>query len=145
MIAVSLPITCALTWSTTSGITGLTLPGMIEEPFCSSGRNSSPMPARGPEPISARSLAILVSETAIDLQRARQLDQRVAVGLRLERVLGRRGSSRPVSAASVSRTLRGELGVGVQAGAGGGAAERDLRDRGSASATRARPSRICAA
>ena len=47
------------------------------------------MPARGPEPISARSLAILVSETAIDLQRARQLDERVAVALRLERVLGR--------------------------------------------------------
>ena len=64
MIAVSLPITWAATWITTSGITGLTLPGMIEEPFCSSGRNSSPIPARGPEPISARSLAIFVSETA---------------------------------------------------------------------------------
>ena len=64
VIAVSLPITCAATCSTTSGITGLTLPGMIEEPFCSSGRNSSPMPARGPEPISAMSLAIFVSETA---------------------------------------------------------------------------------
>ena len=64
VIAVSLPITCAPTCSTTSGITGLTLPGMIEEPFCSSGRNSSPIPARGPEPISARSPAILVSETA---------------------------------------------------------------------------------
>ena len=38
VIAVSLPITCAATWSTTSGITGLTLPGMIDEPFCSSGR-----------------------------------------------------------------------------------------------------------
>ena len=45
-------------------MTGLTLPGMIDEPFCSSGRKISPMPARGPEPISARSLAILVSETA---------------------------------------------------------------------------------
>ena len=64
VIAVSLPITCALTCSTTSGITGLTLPGMIEEPFCSSGRKISPMPARGPEPISARSPAIFVSETA---------------------------------------------------------------------------------
>ena len=64
VIAVSLPITCAATCSTTSGITGLTFPGMIDEPFWSSGRNSSPMPARGPEPISARSLAILVSETA---------------------------------------------------------------------------------
>ena len=38
VIAVSLPITCAATWSTTSGMTGLTLPGMIDEPFCSSGR-----------------------------------------------------------------------------------------------------------
>ena len=46
-------------------MTGLTLPGMIEEPFWSSGSNSSPIPARGPEPIIARSLAILVSDTAI--------------------------------------------------------------------------------
>ena len=38
VIAVSLPITWAPTCSTTSGSTGLTLPGMIEEPFCSSGR-----------------------------------------------------------------------------------------------------------
>jgi hypothetical protein len=48
--AVSLPMTCAATCRTTSGITGLTLPGMIDEPFCSSGRYSSPMPARGPSP-----------------------------------------------------------------------------------------------
>ena len=33
VIAPSLPITCAPTWITTSQITGLTLPGMIEEPF----------------------------------------------------------------------------------------------------------------
>ena len=33
VIAASLPITCAPTWITTSEITGLTLPGMIEEPF----------------------------------------------------------------------------------------------------------------
>ena len=42
----------------------MNFPGMIEEPFWSSGRSSSPIPARGPDPISARSLAILVSETA---------------------------------------------------------------------------------
>jgi hypothetical protein len=64
VIAASLPITCPATWITTSGITGLTLPGMIEEPFCSSGRRSSASPARGPDPISARSLAILLRETA---------------------------------------------------------------------------------
>src|SRR3972149_665709 len=49
-IAWSLPITCAATWVTTSGMTGLTLPGMIELPFWSSGRKISPSPARGPEP-----------------------------------------------------------------------------------------------
>ncbi len=65
--AVSLPITWAATWVQTSGITGLTLPGMIELPFCSSGRNSSARPARGPEPIQRRSFAIFVSETATTL------------------------------------------------------------------------------
>ena len=67
VIAVSLPITCAATWVTTSQITGLTLPGMIEEPFCSSGRISSPSPARGPEPIQRMSFAIFVSEAATTL------------------------------------------------------------------------------
>ena len=33
VIAVSFPITCAATWVTTSGMTGFTLPGMIELPF----------------------------------------------------------------------------------------------------------------
>src|SRR5436305_954445 len=52
VIAASLPTTWAATWITTSGITGLTLPGMIEEPFCNSGRRNSARPARGPEPVS---------------------------------------------------------------------------------------------
>ena len=60
----SFPITCAATWVTTSGITGLTLPGMIELPFCSSGSEISARPARGPEPRKRRSFAIFVSETA---------------------------------------------------------------------------------
>src|SRR5437762_171689 len=63
-IAWSLPITCAATCVTTSGITGFTLPGMIDEPFCSSGRKISARPARGPEPRKRRSFAIFVSETA---------------------------------------------------------------------------------
>jgi hypothetical protein len=67
VIAMSLPTTWQPTCSATSGMTGLTLPGMIDEPFCSSGRKSSPRPARGPEPIHARSLAIFVSETATTL------------------------------------------------------------------------------
>src|SRR5437763_1496112 len=45
-------------------MTGLTLPGMIELPFWSSGSLISASPARGPEPKRRRSFAIFVSETA---------------------------------------------------------------------------------
>ena len=64
-IAASLPTTWEHTCRVASGITGLTLPGMIDEPGCRSGRRSSPSPVRGPEPIQRRSLQILVSETAM--------------------------------------------------------------------------------
>ena len=47
--------------STSSGITGLTLPGMIDEPGCSAGRLISARPARGPEASRIRSLAIFES------------------------------------------------------------------------------------
>ena len=57
--AASLPMTWAQTWQTASQITGLTLPGMIDEPGCRSGMRISASPARGPEPISRRSLQIL--------------------------------------------------------------------------------------
>jgi hypothetical protein len=57
--AASLPITCAQTMQVASGTTGLTLPGMIEDPGCRSGSAISASPARGPEPIQRRSFAIL--------------------------------------------------------------------------------------
>ena len=60
----SLPITRAATWLTDSQSTGLTLPGMIDEPACSSGRSSSPSPAAGPLASRRMSLAILVRATA---------------------------------------------------------------------------------
>ena len=41
---------------TTSGITGLTLPGMIDEPGCLAGRLISRRPQRGPDDSSRRSL-----------------------------------------------------------------------------------------
>ncbi len=63
----SLPMTSKATWLTTSGITGLTLPGMIEEPACTAGRLISPRPARGPEDSSRRSLQTLESLTATRL------------------------------------------------------------------------------
>ena len=48
----------------TSGMTGFTLPGMIDEPFCRAGRLISPKPVRGPDDIRRRSLAIFESVTA---------------------------------------------------------------------------------
>ena len=60
----SLPITSKAIWFTTSGITGFTLPGMIEEPACTAGRLISPMPALGPEESRRRSLQVFESFTA---------------------------------------------------------------------------------
>ena len=59
-----MPITWAPTWQTISHITGLTLPGMIDEPACNAGSTSSPSPAAGPEAIQRMSLAILISAMA---------------------------------------------------------------------------------
>src|SRR6478672_6749475 len=52
----SLPITRKHTLLTTSGITGLTLPGMIDDPGCFGGRLISLRPHRGPDESSRRSL-----------------------------------------------------------------------------------------
>ena len=127
VIAASLPITWAATWITTSGITGLTLPGMIEEPFCSSGRRSSASPRARAGAHQRQVVGDLVERDGVDLQRAGQLDQRVAVALRLEGV-ERRGDRQAGVGGELLAHLGGELRVGVQAGAGGGAAERDLAD-----------------
>ncbi len=64
VIAVWWPITCAQAITVASGMTGLTLPGMIELPGCSAGSSISPSPASGPAFIQRRSLAILISATA---------------------------------------------------------------------------------
>ena len=63
-MAASLPITCVHTCSTASGTTGLTLPGMIDDPGCRSARWISASPAAGPEPSRRRSLHTFVSDTA---------------------------------------------------------------------------------
>ncbi len=52
----SLPITRKQTMFTTSGMTGFTLPGMIDEPGCFGGRLISRRPQRGPEDSRRRSL-----------------------------------------------------------------------------------------
>ena len=144
VIAVSLPITCAATCSTTSGITGLTLPGMIDEPFCSSGRNSSPMPARGPEPISARSCAIFVIETATTFSAPESSTSASRLACASNGSSGAEIFS-PVSAVRRRRTLLANCGwvfrpVPVAVPPSGICAT-----RGRVSATRARPRRIWAA
>ena len=62
---VSLPMTWAAAWMAASQMTGLTLPGMIDEPGCRSGMWSSPRPVLGPEPIQRRSLLIFMKPYAI--------------------------------------------------------------------------------
>ena len=125
VIAVSLPMTCAATWRTTSGMTGLTLPGMIDEPFCSSGRKISPMPARGPEPMSAMSCAILVSDTATTFSAP---DSSTSASRLACASNGSAGGSilSLVCLRELAADLLGELRVRVEPGAGRGAAERDL-------------------
>ena len=63
-IAASFPIACAATWQTDSGITGFTLPGIIELPGWTSGSVISPIPARGPDPSQRMSLLIFIRLTA---------------------------------------------------------------------------------
>ena len=60
----SWPITSMATWLTASGITGFTLPGMMDEPACRAGKRISRSPASGPEAISRRSPQIFNRETA---------------------------------------------------------------------------------
>ena len=110
-------------------MTGLTLPGMIEEPGCRSGMAISPRPVLGPEPIQRRSLLIFIRETAMVRSCAGRLDQAVAVGLGLEVVAGLGERQPGVRGEQLDHALR-EAGRGVDAGADGGAAERDLGDAG---------------
>ena len=62
-----------------------------------------------------------------DLERAGQLDERVAVALRLERVLGRADVEPGVGREPGAHAL-GEVAMGVEPGARGRTAERDLGD-----------------
>src|SRR5580692_6534951 len=54
-------------WLTTSGITGLTLPGIMLDPAWTAGRLISPKPARGPLERRRRSLQVFESLIATRL------------------------------------------------------------------------------
>ena len=85
------------------------------------------MPARGPEPISARSLAIFVSETATTLSAPLSSTSASRLPWASNGSSGARDREPGLLAQERADAL-GELGVSVEAGAGGGAAKRDLRD-----------------
>ena len=63
-IEASQPNTWWQTWLTISGIDGLTLPGMIDDPGCTGGSWISARPARGPLLSRRRSEATLSTSTA---------------------------------------------------------------------------------
>src|SRR5436190_2211267 len=62
--AVSLPTTWKLTIAANSGITGLILPGMIEEPGCKLGRLISARPVFGPDDIMRTSFEMRMTSRA---------------------------------------------------------------------------------
>ncbi len=124
VIAASMPITWAAAIATASGATGLTLPGMIEEPGCSAGSAISPRPASGPEFIQRRSLAIFVSATATprscaDSSTAASCAASAANGF------GCGTNASPVRGGELGGDARAEAGGRVEAGADRGRALRE--------------------
>jgi hypothetical protein len=144
VIAVSFPITWADTWHTTSGITGLTLPGMIELPFCSSGMKISASPARGPEPIQRRSFAIFVSDTARPFSAADASTSPSRFACASNGSAGGRIRS-PVSADSRSRTSAANRGCVFSPVPTAVPPSGIFPSRSSVASIRACPSRTCAA
>src|SRR5690625_8035659 len=61
---VSDPLAWAPALATASGITGLTFPGMFDEPGCRASGPITPKPASGPEFIQRKSLAIFIKLAA---------------------------------------------------------------------------------
>ena len=118
------------TWLTTSGITGLTLPGMIEEPAWTGGRRISARPVRGParEQAAGRCRS-WTAWTANPFQQAGEEHEGAHVGGRLDQVGGQyhRVPGQP------RQFLDGQCRiarVGVDAGADGGRPEIDLAEQG---------------
>ena len=101
----SLPTTRAATMSTASGMTGLTLPGMIDEPGCRSGIAISPRPGVRAGAHPAQVVADLGEADRDGAQRTGQLDQPVARALRLEVVarLGQRQARCPRASSAMTR------------------------------------------
>ena len=117
---------------------------MIELPFWSSGRKISARPARGPEPMKRRSLAIFVSETAtvFSAPDASTSASRAACASK-----GSAGGRivRPVSAESFSRTRAANSGCVFSPVPTAVPPSGICPTRSSVDSTRAIPWRTCAA
>ncbi len=120
----SLPITSSATWLTASGITGLTLPGMMLEPACRRGSRISPSPASGPGAQQPQVAADLEQVHGVRLEDARDLDEHVGVLRGLDQVLGAREAHAGELAQSVD-DAEDVLARRRETGADGGAAEVD--------------------
>ena len=121
-IAWSLAITSMAAWVTASGMTGLTLPGMIEEPAWRAGRRISPRPASGPRDSSRRSLAIFSRLRAQALRMPLTSTKTSAFCVASTR-FSARARPRPVMLAQVLDDAEDVLPRGAEAGADGRAAE----------------------
>ncbi|CAB4563940.1 unannotated protein [freshwater metagenome] len=102
----SAPMMAKATWLTASGITGFTLPGIIDEPACRAGKLISPKPAWGPLDSRRRSLQILESFTAARLSVPESVIKTPASLVASMRSGAVRISS-PVSSAKCARTASG--------------------------------------
>jgi hypothetical protein len=129
VMVTSLPITSKAIWLTTSGMTGLTLPGMIDEPAARSGRLISFSPACGPLESRRRSLQVFRQLAGDALEDARQLHEGACVLRRLDQVV----CGNQTDASKFGEEFGGQLGIadiGVDAGADRGGAEVDLLESG---------------
>ena len=125
----SLPTTEKATWLTISGITGLTLPGMMLDPAWRGGSRSSPSPAWGPDESSRRSLQILETLTAVRLSMPETWTKLpVSEVASIRSVAETTGS--PVSSREVTHHGRGVPGHRRDAGADRGRPEVDLDEQG---------------
>ena len=128
-MVVSLPITCTHTIVMASLCVGLTLPGMIDDPGSFSGRISSPNPARGPDASQRMSLAIFMSDTASVLSAPLAITS-ASCAARAANLFGADTNGRPVRLGDLRGGALGELGVRVEPGADGGAADGELVEAG---------------
>ena len=106
-------MTWAQTWRTASGITGFTLPGMIDDPFCSAGRTISPRPARGPTGHPPQVVADLRQRDGDHLERPRCGDEHVPRRLGgevIERLLISTATPDDVFSPSLRRTIAAKSG-----------------------------------